>query len=50
MIEVLETVRQNQRKVQLYYGDTLTDQSWFDEHHVIGRSLGPIKEPLQIAS
>jgi|APLak6261664116_1056043.scaffolds.fasta_scaffold76126_1 hypothetical protein len=40
MIEVLETVRQHQRKARLYYSDTETDQSWFDEHQVIGRFLG----------
>lgn len=51
VIEVLETVRQNQRKVRLYYGNTQTGQSWFDEHDVIGRigrSTGPIKVPLLI--
>lgn len=51
VVEVLETVRQNQRKVRLFYGNTQTGQSWFDEHDVIGRigrSTGPIKVPLLI--
>ena len=51
VVEILETVRQNQRKVRLYYGNTQTGQSWFDEHDVIGRigrSTGPIKVPLLI--
>ncbi len=51
VIELLETVRLNQRKVRLFYGDSQTGQSWFDEHDVmgrIGRSTGPIKVPLLI--
>ncbi len=51
VVEVLETVRKNQRKVRLFYGDTQTGQSWFDEHDVvgrIGRSTGSIKVPLLI--
>jgi hypothetical protein len=51
VIDLLETVRLNQRKVRLFYGDPKTGQSWFDEHDVIGRigrSTGPIKVPLLI--
>ncbi len=51
VIELLEVVRLNQRKVRLFYGDPQTGQSWFDEHDVIGRvgrSTGPIKVPLLI--
>lgn len=51
IVDVLETVRVNQRKVRLFYGDPKTGQSWFDEHDVIGRigrSTGPIKVPLLI--
>lgn len=51
VVEILETVRQNQRKVRLFYGDTQTGQSWFEEHDVvgmIGRSMGPIKVPLLV--
>jgi hypothetical protein len=51
VIDILETLRQNQRKVRLFYGDTQTGQSWFDEHDVvgyIGRSTGSIKVPLLI--
>jgi hypothetical protein len=48
----LETDRKNQRKIRLFYGDTQTGQSWFDEHDVvgrIGRSTGSIKVPLLVA-
>ncbi len=51
VVEVLETVRLNQRKVRLYYGNTQTGQSWFEENDEIGRigrSTGPIKVPLLI--
>lgn len=51
VIHILETLRKNQRKVRLYYGDTQTGQSWFEEHDVIGcigRSVGPIKAPLLV--
>ena len=53
VVAVLESVRQQQRVVRLYYGDIQTGQSWFEEHDVIGtigRSIGAIKVPLLIAS
>ncbi|WP_347987588.1 hypothetical protein [Methylomonas sp. AM2-LC] len=51
VVDILETVRQNQRKVRLFYGDVQTGQSWFEEHDVvghIGRSTGSIKVPLLV--
>lgn len=51
VIEILEQFRQNQRRVRLFYGDTITGQAWHEEHDVIGRigrSMGPIKVPLLI--
>gem|GEM_PF-734486 len=53
VVEHLESIRQNQRKVRLFYGNPQTGQSWLDEHDVIGRigrSTGSIKVPLLIES
>lgn len=51
VIETLERVRQDQRKIRLFYGNAQTGQSWFEQYDVIGRigrSMGPIKVPLLI--
>lgn len=51
VIEILEEVRGTRRQIRLYYGDTATGQSWFDENEVIGtigRSCGNLKVPLLI--
>jgi hypothetical protein len=51
VIELLEALRQNGRKVRLYYGDVQTGQAWFEENDVIGvigRSTGSIKVPLLV--
>jgi hypothetical protein len=51
VVDILEQLRQNQRRVRLFYGDTKTGQSWHEEHDVIGRigrSMGSIKVPLLI--
>jgi hypothetical protein len=49
VIEVLETVRQNQRRVILFYGNTQAGQFRLKKHDGIGRigrSTGLIKVPL----
>ncbi|MCL1960605.1 MAG: hypothetical protein FWG56_02225 [Desulfovibrionaceae bacterium] len=48
---VLERCRRDGAKVRLILGDTATGQGWLDEYDVvglIGRSTGPLKEPLLI--
>ena len=51
VIDLLEHLRQTQRKVRIFYGDFETGRSWLDEHDCIGRigrSMGPIKVPLLV--
>jgi len=47
----LEACRQSGTMVRLILGDTVTGESWFDEHDVvgrIGRSCGKLKVPLLV--
>ncbi|HOV56350.1 MAG TPA: hypothetical protein PLN91_00565 [Rhodanobacteraceae bacterium] len=49
--EILESYRNNHKRVRLFYGDTTTGRDWMEEHDVIGtigRSMGPLKVPLLI--
>lgn len=54
VIQVLETrfkMRHIKERVRVYYGDTVTGESWLEEHDVmgyIGRSTGTQKVPLLI--
>lgn len=53
MIERLENIRQNKKRVQFRWGDTKTGEDWGDMYDVegtIGRSMGPVKIPLLIHS
>jgi hypothetical protein len=43
--------RQFDRRIRIYYGDTLTGKPWLEENNItgkIGRSTGPEKIPLLI--
>lgn len=51
VINALEYARKNNRRIRIYFGDTESGQSWYEEHDVMGyvkRSLGKIKIPLLI--
>ena len=48
---LLETYRQNRRRLRIFYGDAQTGRDWLQEHDVIGtvsRSTGPIKVALLV--
>jgi len=50
---ILDTAMNTGLRLRLFYGDTITGMSWFDENDMcgtIGRSSGPIKIPLIIAN
>lgn len=49
--DVLETLRQTQTVVRLFFGEPATGKCWLDEWDVIGRigrSMGPMRVPLLI--
>lgn len=51
VIDVLESVRNNDTRIRLFLGDVHTGRSWNEEYDVmgtIGRSTGPVKVPLII--
>ena len=51
IVDILETLMQNRKKVRVIFGDVLTGRSWCDEWDVvghIGRSTGSIKIPLLV--
>jgi hypothetical protein len=53
VIELLEQLRQNRRKIRLFYGDPESGQFWHEEHDIIGRigrSTGSIKVPVLVES
>jgi len=53
VIQVLELARLNRSRIRVHLGDTNTGRDWLEEWDVtgvIGRSMGPIKIPLMIAS
>jgi len=53
VIKVLEEARKNGACIRLFLGDVHTGRSWNEEHDVkgtLGRSMGPTKVPLLIAS
>lgn len=50
---ILEEYRLNGKRIRLFYGDAETGTDWLDEFDVlgrIGRSTGPLKVPLVIAT
>lgn len=51
VVKWLETSRQRQQRIRLFFGDTKTGRDWMEEHDIIGhigRSMGPKKVPLLI--
>lgn len=51
VIDVLEDIRNNHTRIRIFLGDVHTGRSWNEEWDVkgtIGRSMGPVKVPLQI--
>jgi hypothetical protein len=51
--DILESARQDGRRLRLFYGDTETGRDWMQEYDTIGtisRSIGTLKVPLLIAS
>lgn len=52
VIEILEHARTTRQRICLRYGDPVTGRDWGDQRTCgsIGRSMGPVKIPLLIAS
>jgi hypothetical protein len=53
VIRVLEDARQNHTRLHISLGDQQTGKDWLEEfetHGYVGRSMGPVKVPLLIAS
>ncbi len=53
VIDGLERAYRTGERIRLWTGDPLTGKNWYDEYDVtgtVGRSMGPIRIPLLIAS
>lgn len=53
VVRVLEHARNSRTRIRIHFGDTVSGRDWLDEWDVtgtIGRSMGPVKIPLMIAS
>ena len=49
LIDILEKVRQENKRIRIFYGDTETGRSWNEEHDIIGtlsRSAGQRQIPI----
>lgn len=53
VVRILEQSRLHGTRIRIHYGDVETGRDWMDENDVrgtVGRSTGPIKIPLMIAT
>lgn len=53
VVRVLEQARHSRTRIRIHLGDTVTGRDWLEEWDVtgtVGRSMGPVKIPLMIAS
>lgn len=53
VIRVLEQARHNRTRIRIHLGDVQLGRDWLEEWDVtgtVGRSMGPVKIPLMIAS
>ncbi|RPK20114.1 hypothetical protein [Paenibacillus xylanexedens] len=53
VVSWLETSRERQQRIRVFYGDAQTGKDWMEEHDTIGcvgRSMGQSKVPLLIKS
>jgi len=53
VIRLLERSRHTGERIRIHYGDATTGRDWLEEWDVtghIGRSMGPVKIPLMIAT
>jgi len=53
VISILERARKDGTRIRVHYGDQITGEDWLDEFGMtgrIGRSMGPVKIPLILAS
>ncbi len=51
LVTLLETLRLNQTRIRLDYGDTTTGKSWGEHYDIVGhisRSTGPVRIPILI--